>query len=115
MNLLERARELVCSMNEYEARRLDLRNTKRSVQTWPEWARRDFKLACDALVATRSEAIDTCAKRIREPQSPWMPGLTGGDRVPILAREHIAKEVEGLSGSNTQISHAPRAQKGTHV
>ena len=50
MNILERAKKLVCDMNPHEAKKLNMLDG-RSVQTWPEWAQRDFRLACDTLVA----------------------------------------------------------------
>lgn len=48
------ARDLVCAMNEFEARRGHFQEM--SVQDWPDWAKRDFRLACDAMVAVRAEA-----------------------------------------------------------
>ena len=51
MNILERAKKLVCDMTTpYQADRSRLKTTD-SVQVWPEWAQRDFRLACDAMVA----------------------------------------------------------------
>ena len=57
MNILERAKKLVCDLNPTEAERLNMLDG-RSVQTWPEWAQRDFKLACDAMVAMGRKETD---------------------------------------------------------
>lgn len=56
MNILEQAKKLVCDMNPAEAKRLNMLDG-RSVQTWPEWAKRDFKLACDAMVAVNAPKV----------------------------------------------------------
>ncbi len=53
MNIMERAKKLVCDMNPAEAKRLNMLDG-RSVQAWPEWAQRDFRLACDAMVAVNA-------------------------------------------------------------
>jgi hypothetical protein len=55
MNILERARHLVCDMNPAEAERLALRH--RPMPEWPAWAQSDYKLACDAMVAVRMDVL----------------------------------------------------------
>jgi hypothetical protein len=55
MSIIDRARKLVCDMNEFEAHRSNM--PVLSVQDWPTWAQRDFRLACDAMVEVRAEAL----------------------------------------------------------
>lgn len=56
MNILERSRDLVCQMNLFEANRLSLRTLP--MTGWPNWAQRDFRLACAALVEVRKQALE---------------------------------------------------------
>ena len=64
MNILERAKKLVCDMNPHEAQKLNMLDG-RSVQTWPDWAQRDFRLACDAMVAA-------CEYKASPPKAIWL-------------------------------------------
>lgn len=54
MNILEQARQLVCDMNPHEAEKHRMRTLP--IQSWPQWAQRDFKLACEFASAARSTA-----------------------------------------------------------
>jgi hypothetical protein len=55
MSIIDRDRKLVCDMNQFEAHRLGLPDL--SVQDWPEWAGRDFRLACEAMAEVRADAV----------------------------------------------------------
>lgn len=94
MSILDQARQLVCQMNPHEAKRLSLDDHKRSVQEWPEWARRDFKLMCDALVAARMKALDEGFATFWPAQAEWSQNTFGADseRGPIGPLKHLAKE-----------------------
>ncbi len=55
---------MVCQMNEYEAHKKRL--PELSVQDWPEWAQRDFRLACESMVTVRADALAEGRKVLEE-------------------------------------------------
>jgi Protein of unknown function (DUF550) len=93
MNLLDRAKLIVCDMNEFEANRLGL--PALSVQDWPEWAKKDWKTTVDALVAVRADALSEGFATFWPAQAEWSQNTFGSDneRGPIGPLKHLAKEV----------------------
>lgn len=104
MSILDQARQLVCQMNPSEAKRLGF-ETSRSVQEWPEWAKRDFKLACDALVEARRKALDDGLVNFWKEQAEWSQNTFGLDseRGPIGPLKHLAKEVAEVMQDPTDL------------
>lgn len=103
MNLLDRAKQMVCQMNEFEAHRLGL--PALSVQDWPEWAQRDFKIACHDLVTVRSDALAEGFATFWPAQAEWSQNTFGPDneRGPIGPLKHLAKEVAEVMQDPTDL------------
>lgn len=103
MNLLDRAKGIVCQMNEFEANRLGL--PALSVQDWPQWAQKDWKTAVDALVAVRMAALDEGFATFWPAQAEWSQATFGLDseRGPIGPLKHLAKEVAEVQKNPTDL------------
>lgn len=94
---------MVCRMNEYEARKLGL--SELSVQDWPEWAQRDFKLACDEMVTVRRDALNEGLADFWREQALWSQETFGSDaeRGPTGPLKHLAKEVAEVQKDPTDL------------
>lgn len=103
MSILDQARQLVCQMNPHEATRLGFESV--SVQQWPEWAKRDFKLACDAMVEVRMKALADGLATFWTEQAEWSQATFGADneRGPIGPLKHLAKEVAEVMQDPTDL------------
>jgi hypothetical protein len=87
-------------MNEFEANRLGL--PALSVQDWPEWAQRDWKIACDMMV---EEALGEGFATFGPAQAEWSQATFGPDneRGPIGPLKHLAKEVAEVMQDPTDL------------
>lgn len=103
MSILDQARQLVCQMNQHLASKINL--TALSVQDWPAWAQRDFKLACDALVEARMKALGEGFATFWPAQAEWSQATFGPDneRGPIGPLKHLAKEVAEVMADPSDI------------